>query len=415
MKARIALVTYALQVGGVETFLRHLADYFIHQGHEVSIIETFAKGQWSQAFTDAGYDVIRIIPNPLCPRIYHSKLIAETLRKYDAVILNDSPLAQAALGLLPEHIVAIPVLHSFLASMHKNAVGNRTNWDSVVAVNPVLRKNLIEHFNIAEELALCVYPGVEVPSAWPKKVRHSSKSTLRAVFIGHVSHSPKGVLHLPEILKSVADEFSNISLEVVGEGPDLVRLKAMLSEICPSVNVIFHGVLSNEKTLGVLRQADALIMPSYFEGLPLTLLESMANGVVPVISLIPGCTDVVVESGVNGFLVEIGDVHGFSIALTRLAYDRPLLEAMSRSAWDIAKKRFSYVSTGASYLELIENCSQQRESGKMPRRTNALDKTLLGDLPSLPIFLVRPVRKALRMLGLFPEPVRDPLLFETRR
>jgi glycosyltransferase involved in cell wall biosynthesis len=412
---RIALVTYALQVGGVETFIKLLADYFQEQGHEVDLIETLTKGRWSQTFEDEGYRVIGILPDPVYSRIHHVNRIANVLSKYDAVILNDAPLAQAVLGLLPEKTIAIPVLHMFLTSMVRNAAANSNNWDALSAVSPAVKNSAIQ-FGVDGKRIFCIPNGIKVSDQWPKSGQDSSQGDpLHVVYIGAINHAQKGVLYLPGTMKDALTRGAMIHFEVIGAGVDMEELLKGFRRDCPGADIKIHGSLPNHEAMEILSRSDVLIMPSHFEGLPLVLLEAMARGVVPVVTRLKGCLDFVVESGINGYLVEPGYEKGFGEFLSGLYKDRRTLKSLSFSAWETIYKRFSYVKTGASYLELIENCSLQRQRGKIPKRTGVIDKTLLGDFPRLPIFLMRPVRKALRMLGLFPAPVRDPLLFGTHR
>lgn len=66
------------------------------------------------------------------------------------------------------------------------------------------------------------------------------------------------------------------------------------------------------------RAADMYVMPSLREGLPIALLEAMACGLPCVASRLPGATDVMVEDGVNGLLVAVGDVGAFAAAIAGL-------------------------------------------------------------------------------------------------
>ncbi len=412
---RIAIVTYALQVGGVETFIKLLADYFQAQGHEVDIIETVTKGRWSETFEAAGYSVITLLPNNYRSRIHHAKKIAQVLNNYDAVILNDAPYAQAALGLLPEQTVTIPVLHMNLTSMLRNAAANDNNWDALSAVSPAVRDSVL-HYGVEKKKVVCIPNGIKVAEQWPKnKYDFSQSDFFQVVYIGAVSHAQKGVLYLPGIIKEALSGGAKIRFEIIGDGPDLGNLRRRFERDCPHADIFLHGSLPHDSAMAILVRSDVLVMPSHFEGLPLVLLEAMAQGVVPIVSRLPGCTDFVLEDGTNGYLVEPGDEKGFGEVLFRLYKERPTLTLLSLRAWETIYKRFPYIKTGSSYLELIEKCSLRRQQAEMPKRSRTIDKTLLGDLPRFPIFLVRPLRKALRLLGLFPQPVQEPLLFEPHR
>src|ERR1039457_957275 len=141
---KIAVVTYALQVGGVETFIKFLSRYLAEHCHEVVIFETSSEGRWSGVFREQGFTVRAILPRPLESRRRHALRIAEALREFDAIILNDAPFAQAILGLLEEKAVVVPVLHMPLTTMVRNACGNKQNWDAIACVCPAGRSAAID-------------------------------------------------------------------------------------------------------------------------------------------------------------------------------------------------------------------------------------------------------------------------------
>jgi glycosyltransferase involved in cell wall biosynthesis len=91
-------------------------------------------------------------------------------------------------------------------------------------------------------------------------------------------------------------------------------------------NFKYGGVVSGAEKVKVLCDADVLLMPSRFEGLPLALLESMAAGCVPVVSN-RGSISTVVEDGRNGFLVEPGD-------LTQIVGKLKFLLSEGEPGWD---------------------------------------------------------------------------------
>lgn len=85
---------------------------------------------------------------------------------------------------------------------------------------------------------------------------------------------------------------------------------------------------------------------------------------------------------------------------------------MSQSAWKRASQVFSYEHFGNSYLQLIKKCQERRNIGAVQPRSGQIDVSLLGDLPRLPIIAVRPIRKILRMIGLWPAPKKESMLFD---
>lgn len=409
---KIAIVTYALEVGGVEIFIKKLAKYLMQNGNEVTIIETHKKGRWSDAFSEEGFHVVQLLSKPLRSSIYHAKRIGTFLRDFDAVILNDAPVAQSALGLLSEKSIAIPVLHMHLTSMLENATSNLLNWDKLVAVSPYGMWAAVE-YGVPLEKVQCIPNGVNVPDSWLKSEHDlDSLRQLRIVYIGRIENEQKGVLLLPEIICETLKKLNSINLEIVGDGPDLPILKHEIKAKGLNSYVNFHGSMPNDKTLEILKDADILIMPSRYEGLPIVLLEAMSFGMVPLVTKLRGRTDFVLSHGENGFLIDVDDVAGFAHYLVLLAGDRSLLKKCSFAAWQTAFERFRIDLTGYSYLALIHELKAEREKGNCSERTGAIDRSLLGDFPTLPTLFIRPFRKALRMLGLFKGPVRRPKFYD---
>lgn len=396
---KVAVVTYALEVGGVEAFIKHIANYCTNQGNEVVIFETLRVGKWSKLFSDTGYAVKRILPRYYNSRIQHVKAIAKSLSGFDLVILNDAPYGQAALGLLNNNIVAIPVLHNDLKSIINNAMANSQNWDALVVVSPKLLTHMDAAF-IAKKKAICIPNGVAIHSLEKRyDLTICSNKPFRLVFIGSMNHSQKGVFYLPEIFTKVVSQFPNIKFDLLGDGVDIQELKKRFNLIAEG-NVHFHGFVENSTALEILKESDAFIMPSHFEGLPVVLLEAMAEGVVPVVSLLSGITDFVITDKKDGRLISVGDVQGFADAIVELANDRDMLIHMSMAARNTAVSRFSYEIMGKKYLNLAIELSEDRRINKS-RRTGNIDLALLGDFPYLPLVLVRPLRKIQRLLGLY--------------
>lgn len=104
----------------------------------------------------------------------------------------------------------------------------------------------------------------------------------------------------------------------------------------------FHyaGVVSGEAKAEFLRSLDVFVLPSYFEGLPMSLLETMSYGCVPVttpVGSIPG----VVNDGTNGLFVKVRDEASIAEALSRLDTDRTLLRRIGEQARQTIFTQFS--------------------------------------------------------------------------
>jgi glycosyltransferase involved in cell wall biosynthesis len=96
--------------------------------------------------------------------------------------------------------------------------------------------------------------------------------------------------------------------------------------------------------------ATAVVLPSYREGLPRTLLEGAAMGRPLIATNVPGCRDVVEEGG-NGFLCDVRSANSLSKAMIRLAAIDPALRAkMGERSREIVVQRFSEELVAQAYV-----------------------------------------------------------------
>lgn len=104
---------------------------------------------------------------------------------------------------------------------------------------------------------------------------------------------------------------------------------------------------------GIWQESDISVLPSYREGLPLSLLESAAMGKPIVTTDVPGCREVV-DDGVNGFLVPPKDPEALANAIEKLALDPELRRRFGRASRKRAVKEFSSDRVIADTLVLYE-------------------------------------------------------------
>lgn len=81
-------------------------------------------------------------------------------------------------------------------------------------------------------------------------------------------------------------------------------------------------------------------MPTYFEGLPMSLLECMSYGVVPVITPVGSILEVVVD-GNNGLFIKVKDTDSIVDAISKINSDRNVLNKLSVNARETIFSKFS--------------------------------------------------------------------------
>lgn len=109
---------------------------------------------------------------------------------------------------------------------------------------------------------------------------------------------------------------------------------------------------------GLLNTVDVVVLPSYREGLPKSLIEAAACGLPLVTTDVPGCREVVTD-GEDGLLVPVRDAHALAASIARLQDDPELAKSLGRAARAKACEQFDekqvIARTLAIYRKLLEN------------------------------------------------------------
>jgi glycosyltransferase involved in cell wall biosynthesis len=147
------------------------------------------------------------------------------------------------------------------------------------------------------------------------------------LFVGRLA-AVKGVPVLLEAMQGLIADHPGLRLTLVGDGPERGALEARAGGLRGPVE--FVGYKSQGEVAALLREATALVLPSFAEGLPVVLMEALAARVPVVATRIAGVAELV-EEGVSGLLVAPGDPVALRDALARLLADPALRARMGEA------------------------------------------------------------------------------------
>lgn len=141
------------------------------------------------------------------------------------------------------------------------------------------------------------------------------------------------------------------TLTIAGEGAERPRLEVVCAELGLGDRVHFVGPLPRATVLGLMRDADAVVLSSAWENFPHGLVEALAMG-TPVIATRTGGVPEIVEDGKNGLLVGPGDAAAFAAALRRFLAD-PALQGRLRAAARPSVARFQQDAVYSRLEEIL--------------------------------------------------------------
>lgn len=178
--------------------------------------------------------------------------------------------------------------------------------------------------------------GVAVPPA--SAVQDGSK-VRNFIAVGRLS-AEKGYSGLVEALCQVRERSPDFSLRVIGDGPLRPEIEAQLAEAQLNKHVTLLGGLPEDQTQAEIAKADAFVLPSLMEGLPVVLLEAMAWGKPVIAPMVAGIPELI-EPGVNGLLFRPGDWSHLAQAIERLLNDEQLAARIGKSGYERVVHEFA--------------------------------------------------------------------------
>lgn len=227
------------------------------------------------------------------------------------------------------------------------------------------RKRLIRHILASMDKVVVLTPG------WLERIRQIQPTAHFEVIANPVSalcipRAPcahevlflgrlwqeKGAYDLIEAVAILAHEFPDLRVICAGDG-DLTLLRDRASALGISHNVVFPGWVDGAEKDALLARATLFVLPSYFEGLPIGILEAMINGIPVVATRVGGIPDALMDDA--GLMIEAGDVDGLAEALARVLRDSELRHALGSAGKQRAERVYAceqvFASIGALYRE----------------------------------------------------------------
>ena len=205
---------------------------------------------------------------------------------------------------------------------------------------PAKKITIIENYSVLHEDAL--------------SARLERKSNNTVLFLGEIGKR-KGCYDIPAVVSEVVKVVPDVKFVLGGAGSpmDEQAVKELLDKYGVGDHVVFPGWVRGEEKDRLLRKSDVFFLPSYNEGLPMTILESMGYG-IPNISTNIAAIPEAITDGVNGFTIEPGDVDSLAEKMKNLILHKDLWVKFSNNAYETAKNEFSIKTHFAQLMKIYE-------------------------------------------------------------
>jgi glycosyltransferase involved in cell wall biosynthesis len=317
--------------GGVGHYVWELSRMLKQTGHEVTIL---TRGSWKspERTVVQGITVYKIPYIPLYPfhaelhGVFAGRFLRLLAKRFDIVHMH-LPLVSRAKTSIPVVVTvhSLPEIHSAaLSSAKVRLFSPFLLWTERSVVNAADIVTTVSEF-VADEVRKHLFAegmqgkiavigsGVDHDFFRPAQ---DSASDPYVLYVGRLSPE-KGVEDIIRSAGYVHSQYSDVRFILIGSGPLEQHIRKMATRDGIGGSFTFIRRADKASLRWYYSNARLFLLPSYYEGLPLSLLEAMSCG-APVVATEVGGTGEVVRQGENGYLVRPGDPQALAQAMMHL-------------------------------------------------------------------------------------------------
>lgn len=183
----------------------------------------------------------------------------------------------------------------------------------------------------------------------PKMFPRQEKKKGQILFLGEIGER-KGCFLMPDILEQIKRSCPDARLVMAGGG-QITQAKKAFAEKGLSDSVIFPGWVEREKKQKLLKESEAFLFPTYYEGMPMAVLEAMSYGMGIVTTNVGGIPRLIIP-GQTGYLEAPGDIEKMAEDAVHLLQDEALCRKLGEQARERAAQCYS-LEVHLNHLEKI--------------------------------------------------------------
>ena len=184
-------------------------------------------------------------------------------------------------------------------------------------------------------------------------VENKKRGDIKILFIGRII-ADKGIYELIESAKIIKKEYSNVTFILMGMLGVKNNTSISKNEVVNWINVgLIEFIPFKDDIRGFLADSDVVVLPSYREGTPKTLIEAASMAKPLIATDVPGCREVV-NHEINGFLCEVKNPVSLAAAIKRyIELDDSSKIKMGIKSRELAEEKFDIIKVNNCYINEI--------------------------------------------------------------
>ncbi|MBZ2166314.1 glycosyltransferase family 4 protein [Methanobacterium spitsbergense] len=358
---RVVSDLYPYVVGGLGIHTHEMSRCQAQYGHDVTVYTS--KNSNPVKNINKNYQVvkfnnrIKIAGNSLLPGLFfkliqekhnfdiihaHSHLFLSTNQCALIRKLKSTPLVITNHGLISQ---TVPMK---LQKIYLPTIGKWTfqSADKVITYTEEGKSSII-NLGVNPDKIEVIHNGIDTNLFTPKQQESKNKQLL---WVGRYIHG-KGVQYLIEAFKIVSEEYDDLKLLMVGDGPLKENINKQINHLGLNRKITQKKFIPNSEIPDLYRNSDIFVLPSLEEGVPRTILEAMSCEIPVVCTKLPQLIDIINECGI---MVPKKDPEALAEGIIKILSDKSLSLKFGKNGRYKIINGFSWENTVKKTLKLYE-------------------------------------------------------------
>lgn len=360
-KADIVFFFPYYHTGGAERV--HIAILKALQHTKCTVV--FTHGSATKSFYNEFSQYASIIElNPILNK--KSKWVNEKLQEIIIGSINSSLTVKSVFGcntlyyyeLLPkikDSLIKNDLFHAFEENdkRENDIVNSASIITHRIVINDKAKQDILKFYkknqidSIYNSKIEMIQNGIELSNSIFKK---KSDTNFKIGFVGRWSSEKRAYLFL-EIANQIKKKYPEVRFVMAGTG-----MKSNLDKISEA-GVEFLGEITDKTILNLLyNELHIVLLPSKYEGFPMVIMESMAQGVIPIATNVGGISEHIINNE-NGILINDGEegkmASDFTNSIENLLLNKEQMAVLSKKGYDYAHSNFQIKKFNDSYKHIL--------------------------------------------------------------
>ena len=374
--------------GGVLSVIKNLLNYKQHEYIKNHVIYTINKDQYPEFDIPflAGVASVKVFYfSPKWNFYYTCRKLSNLLPDNKAVIVAHDWLELGMVSNLGLKNPVVQFVHGDYDYYYSLAKKNEAAVDTFICISPIIYTNLLRILPFRKSaIHQLFFPIPEIA-----KALFSEDSINLFYAVRDLEDENKNFALLPIIDSILNRQEIQIHWTIVGK---VNTNSETYKKLCLLKKYNHYQYLSNEKLIVLLREMNMFVLPSHKEGFPVSLVEAMKAGLVPLVTNWNNATSDLLVNGENGFYLAPEDANGYAEKIKYFIENRNVFYTFSENASAKATSLFHPLENTQRIEKVLIFCSIKNDFVRKPKKVygSRLDQKWM---PNSLVFSIRKFRK----------------------